>query len=85
MFRKIVLFPTSGGKIRARDPTPLGPLPDLVSKTGPHTEHIPYTKTVGKVHGERESKLQAGKLGNRSPILGGSKAVVCTQKRLEQL
>jgi hypothetical protein len=57
MFRKLVLFPSSGGKIRARDPTPLGPLPDLVFRTRPYTHNIYHTPR------EPEERTEKGRLG----------------------
>jgi len=59
MFRKLVLFPSSDGKITARDPTPLGPLPDLVSRTRPYTHNIYHTPR------QPEKRTEKGRLGYR--------------------
>lgn len=59
MFLKLVLFPSSDGKITARDPIPFGPLPDLVSRTGPYTHNIYHTTR------QPEERRQKGRLGYR--------------------
>jgi hypothetical protein len=56
---EISLFPSSGGKIKARDPKPLRPVPDLVSNSGPFTHTIHHTPQ------QLEERRQKGRLGYR--------------------